>query len=72
MKALTLYTDPAAVARRQQLGKLSKATLADMMIRNGTVYPNRRNLMKWRHDELVMGVLRREFPNLPEADGGGR
>ena len=67
-----LYTDPAAVARRKELGKLSKATLADMMIRGGTIYPPRPGLLKWRHDELVMGVLRIEFPDLDESEGGGR
>lgn len=68
----TLYTDPAAVARRSELIGMSKTALADMMIRNGTVYPDRRGLLRWRHDELVMGVLRGEFPDLRESEGGGR
>jgi hypothetical protein len=65
----TIYTDPQAVARRAVLSKLPKATLAGMMVRYGTVYPPHSGLLKWRHDELVMGVLRHEFRDLPEATG---
>jgi hypothetical protein len=63
----TIYTDPQAVARRKALAKLSKATLAGMLVRGGTVYPPHSQILRWRHDELVMGVLRQEFRYLPDA-----